>query len=296
METYEEFINNIFETRGRFSCGNTYHERHHIKPKCLGGTDDEDNLIDLFAREHFIAHKLLAQENPENNSLVYAWSCMAFIHSTVQERCELTPEEYEEARIALSEARKGKLHSEETKRKISEKAKERYKDPKYCEKMRQTYIDRYTDEVRQKMKRDVAGKNNPMYGKHHTEESNAQMSEAHKETHAGEKNPMYGRPWWDENTPQEKIDEWLKHKSEASSGSNNPNYGVKCTEEKRNKLIQNNPNIKAIAHIDQNHQIIEQYRSIREAGRKTGINRQLLVAYCNGKQKPKDGTSWIYVE
>jgi hypothetical protein len=31
--TYQEFIDNILNTRGRFSCGNEYHERHHIKPK-----------------------------------------------------------------------------------------------------------------------------------------------------------------------------------------------------------------------------------------------------------------------
>ena len=45
--TYEEFIQNILKTRGRFECGDEYHERHHIVPKCMGGTDEEDNLIDF---------------------------------------------------------------------------------------------------------------------------------------------------------------------------------------------------------------------------------------------------------
>ena len=75
--TYEEFINNILETRGRFACGEEYHERHHIVPKCMGGTNDEDNLIDLFAREHYEAHRLLVLENPNNHKLAYAWSMMA---------------------------------------------------------------------------------------------------------------------------------------------------------------------------------------------------------------------------
>lgn len=57
---YIEFINSILNTRGRFNCGDEYHERHHIVPKCKNGTNDDNNLIDLFAREHFIAHKLLA--------------------------------------------------------------------------------------------------------------------------------------------------------------------------------------------------------------------------------------------
>lgn len=59
--TYKEFIDNILETRGRFACGDEYHERHHIVPKCIGGGNEELNLIDLYAREHFIC---LCQEHP----------------------------------------------------------------------------------------------------------------------------------------------------------------------------------------------------------------------------------------
>ena len=28
--TYQDFIQNILNTRGRFNCGDEYHERHHI--------------------------------------------------------------------------------------------------------------------------------------------------------------------------------------------------------------------------------------------------------------------------
>jgi hypothetical protein len=38
-----------------------YKERHHIIPKSLGGSNDLFNLVDLTAREHFIAHFLLAK-------------------------------------------------------------------------------------------------------------------------------------------------------------------------------------------------------------------------------------------
>jgi hypothetical protein len=38
-----------------------YKERHHIIPKSLGGSNDASNLVDLTAREHFIAHFLLAR-------------------------------------------------------------------------------------------------------------------------------------------------------------------------------------------------------------------------------------------
>lgn len=36
-----------------------YCEIHHIVPRSFGGSDDNSNLVNLTAREHFIAHKLL---------------------------------------------------------------------------------------------------------------------------------------------------------------------------------------------------------------------------------------------
>lgn len=38
-----------------------YSECHHILPRSMGGTNDPDNLIQLTAKEHFIAHLLLTK-------------------------------------------------------------------------------------------------------------------------------------------------------------------------------------------------------------------------------------------
>ena len=105
--TYIEFINNILITRGRFACGDEYHERHHIVPKCMDGTNDENNLIDLFAREHFEAHKLLALENPDNKKLQLAYICMSFVRNDKEHRYQLNESEYEQARIVCSRALSG---------------------------------------------------------------------------------------------------------------------------------------------------------------------------------------------
>ena len=78
--TYSDFINNILHTRGRNGCGDVYHETHHVVPKCMGGLNEKENLIDLFAEEHFYAHKLLALENPNNDALQRAFSTMAHVH------------------------------------------------------------------------------------------------------------------------------------------------------------------------------------------------------------------------
>ena len=47
-------------------------EIHHIKPKCLGGSDDEENLVVLTFKEHFIAHKLLTKIYPKVDKVWYA--------------------------------------------------------------------------------------------------------------------------------------------------------------------------------------------------------------------------------
>lgn len=47
-----------------------YCERHHIIPKSLGGGDEKDNLVNLTAREHFMAHLLLTKMVDDELSLV----------------------------------------------------------------------------------------------------------------------------------------------------------------------------------------------------------------------------------
>ena len=47
-QKHKEFIEDILNNRGRFNIPNgEYKERHHIIPKCLGGNNTKDNLIDL---------------------------------------------------------------------------------------------------------------------------------------------------------------------------------------------------------------------------------------------------------
>lgn len=256
METYDEFIKNILETRGRFGCGDEYHERHHIVPKCLGGTNDKDNLIDLFAKEHFIAHKLLARENPDNDSLIYAWNCMAFPKNNYEQRYELTPEEYEEVRQALSETLKGKMagennphygkrHSEETKRIISEKIKEIMKTPEnnpwygkhpteeMLQKMRKSQRKRFSNpEEREKISRALKGKycgeNHPWFGKHHTEETKQIISEKMIERFSNPENhPMFGKKLSDET--KEKIS---KNHADVSGAKNPAAKPVVCIDTK----------------------------------------------------------------
>ena len=64
---------------------NGYTETHHIIPRCMNGTDDKDNLVDLTAREHFIAHLLLLKIYPKQYSLIKAVMMMTVSNSIHRE-------------------------------------------------------------------------------------------------------------------------------------------------------------------------------------------------------------------
>lgn len=49
-----------------------YTEKHHITPRCMGGSDEAENIVELTAREHFIAHILLCEIYPQNTKLKHA--------------------------------------------------------------------------------------------------------------------------------------------------------------------------------------------------------------------------------
>lgn len=57
-QNYKDLINSRKKLNRNKSDGNKY-EKHHIFPRSLGGKDDEDNLVLLTFREHFLAHYLL---------------------------------------------------------------------------------------------------------------------------------------------------------------------------------------------------------------------------------------------
>ncbi len=60
----------ITRSRGRHLDG--YKEEHHVLPRCLGGSDNADNLVFLTAREHYVAHQLLVKMNPDHYGVSYA--------------------------------------------------------------------------------------------------------------------------------------------------------------------------------------------------------------------------------
>ena len=68
---YQKIYNQIIE-RAKNRQLEGYKEKHHILPKCLGGSNDKSNLVELTAREHFLCHMLLCEIYPNNNKLKHA--------------------------------------------------------------------------------------------------------------------------------------------------------------------------------------------------------------------------------
>ncbi len=57
---YERIYNELCKSRKKRGIKKERgYEVHHIVPRCMGGSDEDHNLVKLTLREHFIAHRLL---------------------------------------------------------------------------------------------------------------------------------------------------------------------------------------------------------------------------------------------
>lgn len=140
-------------SKGRVLDG--YTETHHIQPRCLGGSDELDNLAVLTAEEHYVAHLLLVKMYPEHKGLLFAAIAMTGgnahqgrsnkIYGWLRKRWaeklrgrEVSSETREKLSIAKrgNAIRSGQSHTAETKAKMSQTAKGRVFSPEHKEALR----------------------------------------------------------------------------------------------------------------------------------------------------------------
>jgi hypothetical protein len=157
---YQQIYNNLIDRATR-RISEGYVEKHHIIPRCLGGTDSKENIVNLYPEEHYLAHLLLCKVNKGNPKLLYAainmttgsminngkrnnkaygWlrrqyaESMSGDNNPARRNPNLQKEaakkrvgqkRTEETKVRMSAAQKGRTFSEETKRKMAEAAKNR---------------------------------------------------------------------------------------------------------------------------------------------------------------------------
>jgi len=140
-----------------------YFEGHHIIPKSKGGTGisskglNNNNIVYLTAREHFLAHWLLWKTYRDRSS---ALSFHKMLSCNQNQKRIVSSTAYEEARLAFSETNKGNQYGKLAKgKKISDKQKA---------------------EISNFMRGRWKGEKNPFYGKRHSEETRKILSEKGK--------------------------------------------------------------------------------------------------------------------
>jgi len=87
--------------------GGIYYERHHIVPRCMEGSNRQENLVLLTAREHFLCHWILVRIYPKNRKLAKAFNTMCQTKSKHQYRYIPSSRAISEAKELDREARKG---------------------------------------------------------------------------------------------------------------------------------------------------------------------------------------------
>lgn len=203
---YENLIKNAVDRK--LDC---YVETHHIIPRCMNGDDNKLNLVELTAREHFIAHMLLCKIYPENSKLKFALWAMVNLPKKGNSRYKVSSRTYEQLKLQHSELlsklfkgrNKGLSYEQIYGNEVALKLKE-YKSLQMSGDKHPLYnvtgsshpkFGHYqTDKWKEEQSIRMSGENNGMYGKTHSDEYKLRKSVEQK----GEGNSFYGKTHSDE--------------------------------------------------------------------------------------------------
>jgi hypothetical protein len=167
----------------------SYVEKHHIIPRCIGGSDHRENIVSLTAREHFVCHLLLTKMTTGKVKQAMCWAVGKFAQTNKNQTRKFTSWEYKKIRENISLARTGTKHSEATRKKMSEKRKGKtpwnkgIKQGPHSEesnKARAATLKgrKRTEEFCQKVSEGKKGHTAGMTGKKHSEETLKRMRES----------------------------------------------------------------------------------------------------------------------
>ena len=174
----------IDRARGRFIDG--YSEKHHVLPRCLGGSDDPDNLVRLTPEEHYVAHQLLVKLHPGHLGLLSAAHVM-----TANTRGQTANKLYGWLRRRMSVAQTGQKRPPEVGQKIAAKLRGRKQRPEHIDLLasinrgkklsaKQLQAISAAHKGKKHSPERVEQNRAAHIGKKHSDETKAKMSAAHK--------------------------------------------------------------------------------------------------------------------
>ena len=202
---YDEYYNIIEEANklNRVKYKEVYYESHHIIPRCMGGSDDHENLVLLTAQEHYRCHELLPYftEGENKAKMIYAWNLMSRLKEVT-----IDSEKYEELRTIYSS-----IHSIN----MTGKSHPNYGNPRNF---------KHTKLTKDTMAKARKGDKHPMHGKKHSKESKAKMS-----------NSAIGRSHSDES----KL--LMSRNNQRKSGKEHAFYNKRHSDESKNLISLNLP-------------------------------------------------------
>lgn len=183
---YTRFIDSL---RGQSVDG--YAEVHHIVPRSLGGSNDADNLIQLTARQHYVAHWMLSRAL--GGSAARAFFMMSnfgrygHVNSTTY---AIARQEYSELAAVQMKGRIMPPVSEETRKKQSQAKLGKKLSPEHIDKVRQTRIGKkMPPEFGKKVSEAKRGRGNGRLGCVMSEQTKQRIGDAQR----GALNHMTGR-------------------------------------------------------------------------------------------------------
>ncbi len=101
---YKSIYNRLIETRKKLNRSkiDDVFENHHIIPRSLGGSNNDENLILLTPKEHFIVHVLLYKMNSGKNKAKMAYALFRMCSNNPNQKRSITSRQYEYAKMQMS--------------------------------------------------------------------------------------------------------------------------------------------------------------------------------------------------
>lgn len=151
-----------------------YVEQHHIIPKSEGGLDEPDNLVNLTAREHYIAHLLLAKIYKDFKMFAAVRFMRMKSRKSSGRDFKFNSRLYERMKVEYNKRNKGKKISLESRLKMSLAKIGKHQSPEVIENRRRKIIGR------KQSKEEIERRRKSIIGFKHTDEARKNMSKAKK--------------------------------------------------------------------------------------------------------------------